>query len=122
ALGGFVDASGAPTPEPFRGGADFDGVAVSMDGVRWYEVQSLRNLPLDYTELVVPLDAAVAAHGLTYNGNFRIRFNTVSEFSMPFSGLALDDLSITSEPSSIQPAVFAGSGARCWTPNQALDH
>src|SRR5688572_14742411 len=34
-----------PPPFPFYYGADFDGVAVSGDGITWYEVQSLRHQP-----------------------------------------------------------------------------
>ena len=33
------DEPHGPPPAPFTGGADFDGVAVSADGVDWYEVE-----------------------------------------------------------------------------------
>ena len=90
----FGDEPDAPPPSPFLYGADFDGVAISEDGIAWYEVQSLRFLPLTYKEFTVDLDAALAAHGLRYNSTFRLRFNQVDEFQIPFDGLGLDDISI----------------------------
>jgi len=94
----FGDESDAPPPSPFVGGADFDGVAMSADGVEWYEVQSLRNLTAEYTEMIVDLDAAIAAHGLSYTPSFRIRFNQFDDFQIPFDGIALDDISIVGNP------------------------
>src|SRR6185436_18362366 len=86
AIGSLFGSATAPPPSPFLGGADFDGVAISMDGLHWYEVQSLRSLSFDYAEFVVPLDGFVAAKSLTYTRNFRIRFNGVSEYGMPLAG------------------------------------
>src|SRR5439155_15026248 len=57
----FGDEPHGPPPTPFIGGADFDGVAISQDGVRWYEVQGLRHLSSSYVRYVVNLDTAVAA-------------------------------------------------------------
>ena len=94
----FGDEPDAPPPSPFVGGADFDGVAISEDGVKWYEVQSLRDLAPTYTELIVNLDAAAAAFGLRYSPSFRIRFNQFDDFQIPFDGIALDDIRITGTP------------------------
>ncbi|PYJ04914.1 MAG: hypothetical protein DME25_09320, partial [Verrucomicrobia bacterium] len=69
-------------------------MAVSEDGITWYEVQDLRSLTSSYREYVVDLDAAIAAHGLRYNSTFRIRFNQVDDFQIPFDGIGLDDISI----------------------------
>ena len=79
----------------FADGADFDGVAISQDGISWYEIQGLRNLPGTNTEFVVDLDAAAAAHGLAYNSTFRIRFNQYDDFSIPSDGIGIDDISIS---------------------------
>jgi len=95
---GFLDEANGPPPTPFVTGFDFDGVAISQDGVNWYEVQGLRNLTTNYVEYVVSLDAAVAAFGLTYNSTFRIRFNQFDNFPIQASssdGIGLDDISIT---------------------------
>jgi uncharacterized repeat protein (TIGR01451 family) len=94
----FGDEPDGPPPSPFRVAADFDGVAISEDGVAWYEVRPLRGIPSYYTNFVVDLDAFVAARGLRYNSTFRIRFNQVDDFQIPFDGLALDDISITGIP------------------------
>ena len=99
----FGDEPDGPPPNPFHDAADFDGVAISEDGVTWYEVQSLRSVPSTYTQFVVDLDAAVATHGLHYNPTFRIRFNQVDDFQIPFDGLALDDISITGMPRPFHP-------------------
>jgi len=94
----FGDEPDGPPPSPFRVSADFDGVAISEDGIAWYEVQSLRTLPASYANVVVDLDAAIAAHGLRYSPTFRIRFNQVDDFQIPFDGLAFDDISVTGTP------------------------
>jgi uncharacterized repeat protein (TIGR01451 family) len=91
----FGDEPDGPPPSPFLVEADFDGVAISEDGVAWYEVQGLRRVPSSYTNYTVDLDAAIAAHGLRYNSTFRVRFNHVDDFQIPFDGLALDDIAIT---------------------------
>jgi uncharacterized repeat protein (TIGR01451 family) len=91
----FGDESDGPPPSPFLVSADFDGAAISEDGIIWYEVQGLRGVPSFYTNYTVDLDAAIAAHGLRYNPTFRIRFNHVDDFQIPFDGLALDDIMIT---------------------------
>lgn len=91
----FGDEPDGPPASPFVGGADFDGVAISEDGVNWFEVQGLRLIPSEYTSFIVDLDAAIAAHGLRYSPTFRVRFNQVDDFQIPFDGLSLDDISIS---------------------------
>ncbi len=107
----FGDEPHGPPPSPFIQGADFDGVAISQDGVRWYEIQDLRSLALTNREYVVSLDSALANFGLGYNSTFRIRFNHFDNFSIPFDGIALDDISITGAPvyrfSIVAPASVA---------------
>src|SRR6185503_5841786 len=76
-------------------GADFNGVALSADGIRWYEVQSLRSLTTTYREFVVDLDKAIANLGLAYNSTFRLRFNRYDDYPIPFDGIAFDDVSIS---------------------------
>ena len=94
----FGDEPDGPAPIPFRDGADFDGVAVSQDGIFWYEVQELQSVPLTNREYVVLLDQAIARYGLGYNSTFRIRFNHYDNFGIPFDGLAIDDVSVTGTP------------------------
>ncbi len=94
----FLDEANGPPPTPFSTGADFDGVAISQDGVAWYEVQGLRNLATSYVQYTVNLDTAVAAFGLAYNSTFRIRFNQYDNYPIQTSnsdGIGLDDISVT---------------------------
>lgn len=91
----FSDEPHGPPPIPFTGGADFDGVAISADGSTWYEVQALRTLTATYAQLTVDLDAAIALRGLSYNANFKIRFNQYDDFPITSDGIAIDDILIT---------------------------
>lgn len=111
----FSDEPDAAPPGPIVGGADFDGVAISEDGVIWHEVQSLRSLSSAYSEFVVDLDAASAAHGIRYTPTFRIRFNQVDDFSVPFDGIGLDDIEIGGRPDRrfavvVPPKATEGAG------------
>lgn len=92
---GLNEEPHGPPPVPFVDSANFDGVAISADGLEWYEVQSLRPLNDIYDDFVVDLDAALARHGLAYNSCFRVRFNQYGNSTLPNDGLALDDLEIT---------------------------
>ncbi|MCX7015659.1 MAG: hypothetical protein NTW86_24420, partial [Candidatus Sumerlaeota bacterium] len=88
-----------PPPSPFANGADFDGVAVSADGAFWYEVLGLRDLTTTYQHRTVDLDAAIAAHGMSYNSRFRIRFNHYGIGPVDYRvGFGLDDIQITGNP------------------------
>ena len=86
-----------PPSNPFTGSADFDGVAISPDGVTWYEVQALRHPELTSTwqQFTVNLDPVIAARGWSYTGSFRIRFNRFGYRSAPTDAIAIDDISIT---------------------------
>ncbi|MDA0991397.1 MAG: hypothetical protein O3A51_11680, partial [Verrucomicrobia bacterium] len=91
----FGDEPHGPPPSPFSGGSDFDGVAISEDGINWYEVGDLRTLSSAYQLRTIDLDAAIAARGLTYNSRFHIRFNQYDDFSMTTDGIAIDDITIS---------------------------
>lgn len=91
----FKDRPDGPPSAPFLESADFDGVAISMDGYRWYEAAGLRRLRADYSEVVVPLDETVSRYGLQYIGQFRIRFNQFGTAPIPDGGIAIDNISVT---------------------------
>lgn len=92
----FGDEPHGPPMIPFTNSADFDGVAISEDGVLWYEVQGLRNeVTATYSLFTVDLDAAIALHGLSYNSMFRIRFNQYDNFSIATDGIAIDEITIS---------------------------
>jgi len=86
----FGDEPHSPPPNPFGDDADFDGVAVSADGVNWYEIQDLRSLRSDrFTAYDIDLDAAVAALGLSYGSEFRVRFCQYDNNPAPMDGIFL---------------------------------
>jgi uncharacterized repeat protein (TIGR01451 family) len=117
----FYEFPDGPPPVPFLGGADFDGVAISIDGVRWYEVQGLRFLFSAYSEFVVDLDTAVRANGLAYTSGFRVRFNEYGLYPLDFGGMGIDDISITGNRAAILPAEATLLAENCGTPNGAAD-
>jgi len=92
---GFSNEPDGPPPNPFIGGADFDGIAISQDGNTWYEVQELRTLSSTWTQLVVNLDSAIDIHGLAFNSTFRVRLNRFGNWIIPGDGIGIDDISIT---------------------------
>ncbi|MCB1276553.1 M36 family metallopeptidase [Prosthecobacter sp.] len=92
------DEDNGPPSLPFTGGADFDGVAVSMDGNTWYEVKGLRTadgISSTYTQFKVNLTAAAATHGLTLGSAFKIRFNHYDDYPFTTDGFAFDDVTVT---------------------------
>jgi hypothetical protein len=101
----FGDEAHAPPSNPFSGGANFDGVAVSTDGTNWYEVHSLRSLTSSYAQQTVDLDAAIAARGLAYTKTFKIRFNQYDNYSITTDGIAIDDIRITGNQAPVLSAI-----------------
>ncbi|MCB1226114.1 MAG: hypothetical protein KDK99_09920, partial [Verrucomicrobiales bacterium] len=101
----FGDEDHAPPSSPFTGGADFDGVAISEDGVTWYEVQALRGTAISgaWREFVVDLDSDISAYGLSYNSSFKIRFNHYDNYPATTDGFAFDDVCVTA--TQLSPAV-----------------
>src|SRR5262249_31133547 len=93
----FNEEPDGPPPIPFTDAANFDGVAISADGVTWYEVQGLRTLGEFYSDVVVDLDAAIERFGLAYNSGFRLRFNQYGNHALTSDGIALDDIEITGQ-------------------------
>ena len=91
----FSDELHSPPASPFVGGADFDGVAVSVDGTNWYAIMTYPSSFSSYQEFTIDLDAAIAAHGLAYNGQFKIRFSQYDNSSISVDGIALDDIRLT---------------------------
>jgi hypothetical protein len=84
-----------PPPPSFVNGADFDGVAISADGVTWYSVADSSSFENSYQSYQVDLDTALAANGLRYNSLFRIRFNQYGKMKIPSNGAAYDNIAIT---------------------------
>lgn len=99
-------------PPTFVGSHFSDGVAISTDGTNWYKVQGLTTadgISLNWMIFEVDLDAAVAAAGITYNNNFKIKFQQYGSypinwgsgwgyfwywFSPPSDGFAFDNVEV----------------------------
>ncbi|HEY6169414.1 MAG TPA: Calx-beta domain-containing protein [Verrucomicrobiae bacterium] len=90
----FNDGPNPAPPNPFTGGADFDGIAISTNGTTWHVVQQFQFLPSTYTPFTFNLDATLSQFGLSYSSNFFIRLNQFDNFSIPSRGLAFDHLSV----------------------------
>lgn len=91
----FGEEPHAPPSNPFTGEADFDGVAVSTDGVTWYEVQDLRHLRSDrFLGYDIDLDAAIAQWGLSYSSEFQIRFCQYDNNPAPMDGIFLHKIEL----------------------------
>ena len=88
----FHDQPQPPPAGPFQDGADFDGVAVSDNGVDWYPVGGYPSGLGGWTEVVMDIDAARARWGLAYGPSFRVRFNQYGRLSPPNDGRAFDDI------------------------------
>ena len=93
----FGDEPHAPPPDPFPDDTDFDGVAVSADGVDWFEVRGLRDLSSRFEALEIDLDAAVAAAGIAYGPAFRVRFCQYDNKPVAMDGIALSGILLSGE-------------------------
>ena len=103
----FGDEPHAPPSNPFTGDADFDGVAVSADGVTWYEIQDLRNLRSDgFTAFDIDLDNAIDQWDLSYTSEFQIRFCQYDNNPAPMDGIFLHAIELTGEPGIVGAPVF----------------
>ncbi|MES2598580.1 MAG: M36 family metallopeptidase [Verrucomicrobiota bacterium] len=95
------DEDHGPPSAPFSQGADFDGVAISADGLSWHEVHGLRtanSISSSYQQFAVDLSAAAASRGLVFGPGFKIRFNHYDNEPLPADGFAFDDIVLTARP------------------------
>ena len=103
----YGDEPHAPPSNPFTGEADFDGVAISADGVTWYEIQDLRHLRSDrFTAFDIDLDAAIDQWDLSYTSQFQIRFCQYDNNPAPMDGIFLHAIELTGEQVIVGAPVF----------------
>ncbi|HDP34806.1 MAG TPA: hypothetical protein ENN29_06820, partial [Candidatus Hydrogenedentes bacterium] len=112
----------APPSEPFSGGCDADGMAVSLDGVTWYPIRDFDDLPHDMAPFVLDLDAAMGYWGLAYTDSIRIRFFVYTGEDWMVKGVVMDNIHITGFPKDIYnfghapdppyPTLLINDGAR----------
>ena len=100
----YGDEPHAPPASPFGDGVNFDGVAISVDGVAWYEIQDLRNLRSDkFTGYTLDLNVIVAGLGLAFTEAFRIRFCQYDNNPAPKDGIFVRDIVVSGD---LYPAIF----------------
>jgi len=103
----FGDEPHAPPSNPFTGDANFDGVAISSDGVTWVEIQDLRHLRSDrFTAFDIDLDAAIVQWGLSYTSAFQIRFCQYDNNPGPMDGIFLHSIELSGEQTVAGAPVF----------------
>ncbi len=84
-------------PNSFMGSHNSDGVAISADGSTWYKLQGLtstESISANWKKFEVDLDAAIATAGISYNENFRIKFQQYDNYPLGTDGFAFDDIEL----------------------------
>ncbi len=79
---------------PYQGGANFDGVSVSPDGINWYTIFEFPAGFPDYTQFIIDLDAEIARYGLSYTDEFHLRISQFDNSAPPTDGILIDDFSL----------------------------
>jgi hypothetical protein len=67
-----------------------DGIAISADGEKWHRVRAFKLATTG--EFLVDLDAAIAAAGISYTSDFRIKFQQYGNRPAPRNGREWDDI------------------------------
>ncbi|MGC9333140.1 MAG: hypothetical protein ACP5JJ_03265, partial [Anaerolineae bacterium] len=81
-----------------------DAIFVSDDhGATWHSIFSLNDLPIWYRHIIIDLDQAVGDLGLTFTGDFLIKFQSYDYD--PFDGFVIDEVQLRSTP-VVTPASF----------------
>ena len=83
-------------PATFIGHSEGDGISFSSDGTTWHKLADLAG---SFAGRSFDLDTAVAAAGIGYTSDFRIKFQQFDDFSFPADGRAFDNITMTFPPS-----------------------
>ena len=81
----------------FTGRQNADGVAVSVNGTNWVKVRGLapsEGASTIYRRYEVALDPILAAHGLSYNDRFMIKFQQFDDVPIASDGFAFDAIEL----------------------------
>ena len=98
-------------PPFWDGSFNGDGVAFSVDGVRWYLLSNLiysgsGTPPTLFDNETIDLDMAFAQRGLSYTNLVRIRFQQYGSKSAPNDGIALDNIRLFGSPPIVADSVI----------------
>ena len=116
----FLDDNHPPTLTgplgTFSSSANYDGVAISQDGITWHQVAPMTGLLSSYSTAVtrVALDPVIQRLGWSYNSNFRLRFSQYDDQAIPNDGIAIDDVAVKANPAnsirlSLPPTIAEGT-------------
>jgi hypothetical protein len=76
-----------------------DGVFISDDGgATWVQIVNLNNFPANYENVVLDLAAEATGAGMDLVDGFRIRFQSLDNFSIPTDGYSFDDVCVRAGP------------------------
>jgi hypothetical protein len=102
----FLEDSHVPTLSgplgTFDSNMNYDGVAISQDGVTWVEVSALRLLSSSYgaSATRIFLDPIIQRLGWSYNSTFRLRFSQYDDQAIPNDGIGIDDVAVRANPTT----------------------
>ena len=72
-----------------------DGVFISDDqGANWYQAFSFNDGPYFWRHQIIDLDEAAAAHVLTLNDHFQVKFQFYDDYDIPSDGYAIDEVQV----------------------------
>lgn len=111
----YSDESNEPPASPFSSDTNFDGVAISPDGLNWYEVQGLREeVSSTYRRYSLNLISEISSLGLSLSGIYQIRFvqfddYTINSGSILSDGIGIDDVEVSGSPAISIPVLSTES-------------
>jgi len=94
-----------PMPATFAGAGNFDGVAMSVDGVNWHRLVSLTGGSSinAYQPFRFDLSAVAAANGLVLGADVRVRFQQYDNGTIGSDGIALDNVRVDIAGVTVSP-------------------
>ncbi len=87
----------------FPSATNYDGVAISPDGITWVQVGNY-NFGPNYPSFAttVSLDQTIQRMGWSYNSAFKVRFTQFDDQAIPNDGIGIDDVRVTAtSPSAV---------------------
>ncbi len=106
------DDEGERMPQSFTGKSYSDGVAISLDGIKWYKARGLtpyegtgKNV---YKKFSVNLSELATSNGIQLQEKLFIKFQQYDNSSIAGDGFAFDDISVFTIEPNVKPIADAG--------------
>lgn len=97
-----------------------DGLSMSTDGITWYPIFTFDAPDNNWRHANIPLDALLAARGLTYSDHFRLRFQHTDDGGYGSDGLELENVVVyttaAASPMVLSPIHYGVTAAVGETP------